>query len=244
MIKQEFWSSKTLVRVSRHSRLLFIGLWNFSDDYGIHENSNRMILGNIFPYDEEVNEKLIDTWKKELLREKLLVLIQYNGHEYLYCRSWKDHQKVPHPGKETVPEEVILESLMKLSGDSQSQIEREIEIEIESKKEKEIQIEGEMSKPPVPTPAQNMRSFVKMVEEKNDEYHSFIEALSENMNIVPAALAAEIDKFCAYWIELNPSGKKQRWELEKAFEVKRRLSTWFQNASKFSPAKKTNVGIV
>jgi phage replication O-like protein O len=37
----------------------------------------------------------------------------------------------------------------------------------------------------------------------------------------------EIQKFILYWTEPNKSGTKQRWELEKTFEIKRRLFTWF-----------------
>lgn len=47
---------------------------------------------------------------------------------------------------------------------------------------------------------------------------------------IPETLARqEVNKFVSYWTELNSTGKKQRWELEKTFEVKRRLVTWFSN---------------
>lgn len=53
-------------------------------------------------------------------------------------------------------------------------------------------------------------------------------------NGVPEDIARkEIEKFTNYWIELNPTGKKQRWEQQKTFEVQRRLATWFGNISKF-----------
>lgn len=44
---------------------------------------------------------------------------------------------------------------------------------------------------------------------------------------------SELSKFISYWTELNHSGTKQRWELEKTFEVKKRLTTWFNNINKF-----------
>ena len=31
MIKPEFWSSETLMSISRDARLTFIGIWNFCD---------------------------------------------------------------------------------------------------------------------------------------------------------------------------------------------------------------------
>jgi len=35
-----------------------------------------------------------------------------------------------------------------------------------------------------------------------------------------------LDKFCNYWTEKNKSGTKMRWELERVFEISRRLATW------------------
>lgn len=39
-------------------------------------------------------------------------------------------------------------------------------------------------------------------------------------------LIAEVKKFILYWTEPNKTGTKQRWQIEKTFEVKRRLGTW------------------
>lgn len=42
----------------------------------------------------------------------------------------------------------------------------------------------------------------------------------------------EFSKFIDYWTEPNQRGK-QRWELQKTFEVGRRLRTWFSRVNKF-----------
>lgn len=44
------------------------------------------------------------------------------------------------------------------------------------------------------------------------------------------AVKAEMRKFYTYWTEPNKSGTKRRWELERTFEVKRRLLTWMGRA--------------
>lgn len=55
----------------------------------------------------------------------------------------------------------------------------------------------------------------------------------------------EIPKFVSYWSELNKSGTKQKWEIQKTFEVKRRLNTWFLRASQYGPQKsKINATII
>lgn len=77
-------------------------------------------------------------------------------------------------------------------------------------------------------------------EEDNQEQESVILMLIEN-GMSENIARAEIKKFISYWNELNSTGKKHRWEMEKTFEIKRRLTTWFAKASQFSGFdKKTN----
>ena len=46
----------------------------------------------------------------------------------------------------------------------------------------------------------------------------------------------ELVLFCDYWTEPTASGKKQRWETEKTFELDRRIRRWFMN-KKFTPVQ-------
>lgn len=39
--------------------------------------------------------------------------------------------------------------------------------------------------------------------------------------------------FIDYWTEKNQSGKKMRFQLEKTWEIKRRLARWARNNEKF-----------
>ena len=83
LIKPSFWSDEKLTKISRDARLFFIGLWNFADDYGVLFNSNRTLLGNIFPFDKNVSEHHIEKWKKELLKEKFIFLYK----EFIIIRT-------------------------------------------------------------------------------------------------------------------------------------------------------------
>ncbi len=47
--------------------------------------------------------------------------------------------------------------------------------------------------------------------------------------------------FYDYWTESNPNGKKMRFEMQKVFDVKRRLATWKRNESNFSVSKPNNL---
>lgn len=84
-----------------------------------------------------------------------------------------------------------------------------------------------------PTPSQIMTKFINEPEEQE----KVILAL-EGRGMARETSSAEIKKFLNYWCELTKSGKQQRWQTEKTFELQRRLATWFNNAQKFN---KTNI---
>lgn len=66
------------------------------------------------------------------------------------------------------------------------------------------------------TPSKKARKFFKEIEEAKLPDHD------------------EKQKFFNYWTEKNKSGTKERWELEKTFDVGRRFQTWQNNAQKFN----------
>lgn len=80
-----------------------------------------------------------------------------------------------------------------------------------------------------PTPAQIAKDFFTNSEKQDEVIKDLI------TKGIPEVLAEkEINKFCSYWTEKNKSGTKQRWEMEKTFEINRRLATWFGNIKNFS----------
>ena len=80
-----------------------------------------------------------------------------------------------------------------------------------------------------PTPSEVMRNWLAS-EENQKQTAAYLTSKG-----VPADVSlAEVKKFVSYWTEPNKSGTKQRWELEKVFDLQRRLQTWLNNVSKFT----------
>lgn len=73
-----------------------------------------------------------------------------------------------------------------------------------------------------PTPKEITISFFNNLEEQLE----ILEYLKEK-GINEQIAKNELNKFILYWTEPDGSGRKQRWEKEKVFEIKRRLTTWF-----------------
>jgi hypothetical protein len=94
-IKPEFWTSEQVVECSTTARLLFIGLWNFCDDAGIHPASPMRIKMQLFPADETTVAD-VESLLGELVDAGLLVSYEAEGKSYYQVTGWH-HQKIDKP---------------------------------------------------------------------------------------------------------------------------------------------------
>lgn len=95
-IKPEFWTSEQIVSCSREARLLFIGLWNFSDDAGIHPKSYKRLKMEVFPGDD-CTEQDLQHWMNELIAGGLIIEYLIEQKYYWQVTGWKNHQKIDKP---------------------------------------------------------------------------------------------------------------------------------------------------
>jgi len=95
-IKPEFWTSEQIVECSRDARLLFIGLWNFCDDGGVHPVSIKRIKMEIFPGDDLTRAE-IENLFDELISNDLIEEFEAQGDMYWHVVSWDKHQKIDRP---------------------------------------------------------------------------------------------------------------------------------------------------
>lgn len=83
-------------------------------------------------------------------------------------------------------------------------------------------------RPATPTPKETAREFFTDITKQE----AVVQSLAEK-GLPANGVRAEVMKFVSYWRELNATGKKERWEMQKTFEVQRRLVTWFNKAFEF-----------
>ena len=95
-IKPEFWTSEQVMTCSPSARLLFIGLWNFSDDAGVHPCSIVRLKAEIFPGDDVQISKIQD-WVNELLNNDLIQEYTIDGKKYWIVTGWSKHQRIDKP---------------------------------------------------------------------------------------------------------------------------------------------------
>jgi len=84
------------------------------------------------------------------------------------------------------------------------------------------------------TPSQLAKEFFEQ-----PERHQEIITYLVSKGLSESQATNEIKKFILYWTEPNKTGTKQRWQMQRTFEVKRRLLTWIQNIRPTGREKET-----
>jgi hypothetical protein len=100
-IKPEFWTSAQIVECSTNARLLFIGLWNFCDDFGRHAFLPKQIKAEIFPADDFSSENILGMLD-ELSSNGLIEVYSIENKDILQVTGWH-HQKIDRPQKARFP---------------------------------------------------------------------------------------------------------------------------------------------
>lgn len=103
-IRPEFWNDEKLAKVSRDARLLFIGIWTCSDDYGVTKGNDSWLKSQIFPYEDSVKLDKFISWMNELENLKVIIPFQFHLEKFYYIKNFSKHQKVDHPSKNRNPE--------------------------------------------------------------------------------------------------------------------------------------------
>lgn len=95
-IKPEFHTSEQVMECSRDARLLFVSLWNFCDDRGVHPNNARTIKARVFPGDEDMDSATVRLLIDELSSNSLIKFYVVDDKEYILVLGWH-HQKIDKP---------------------------------------------------------------------------------------------------------------------------------------------------
>lgn len=95
-IKPEFWTSEQVVECSANARLLFIGVWTFADDNGIHPDKPAQLKMKVFPGDS-FSAQDIESMLVELEKNGLIKRYSVAGDDYLMVTGWTKHQRIDQP---------------------------------------------------------------------------------------------------------------------------------------------------
>lgn len=94
-VKPEFWTAEQVMELTRDARLMFVGLWNFCDDAGIHPASTKTLKAEVFPADD-ISASDVRGLIDECIRQGLLIEYQVEAKDYWQVTGWH-HQRIDQP---------------------------------------------------------------------------------------------------------------------------------------------------
>lgn len=100
-IKPEFWLSEQVMECSPLARLLFIGLWNFCDDHGVHPASIKTLKAEVFPGDD-LTAADVQMLISELIQQQLIAEFHADNRRWWFVTGWH-HQLINRPTKSCYP---------------------------------------------------------------------------------------------------------------------------------------------
>lgn len=117
-VKPSLFASYSLAKVPIEARYLFIGLFTEADDNGRLIDSPKRIAGSLFPHDEKITERKVDSWLCKLQEVGSIFRYAVDGGRYIALPTWATHQKVSHPYASPIPppDAEDLESFLSRSG--------------------------------------------------------------------------------------------------------------------------------
>lgn len=103
-VKPDFWTSRSLSRVSEGARLTFIGLFNHVDDAGRCYDEPALIKAAVFPLRDEITRQVVIDRLDELASVGAVCRYEIDGSQYLHVPAFLKHQRIEkatrsdHPG--------------------------------------------------------------------------------------------------------------------------------------------------
>lgn len=104
IIAPDFWDDSDLGAEHSDLRLLYVGIWNASDDEGRLLYDIKRLHRLVFGYRKSVSIKRVELLVAQLIDPlKKLVPYTVNGTNYLFCKNLLKHQTISHPTPSKLP---------------------------------------------------------------------------------------------------------------------------------------------
>lgn len=106
-VKPEFWRSPDVIELDDFQQLLYIGLWNFTDDEGRGAYNPTAIAADIFlrkyALDPRGVTHDIEEAFKAYAERDMVTVYRVRGRDYYQINNWHSHQKINRPHKSKIP---------------------------------------------------------------------------------------------------------------------------------------------
>jgi hypothetical protein len=218
-ILRDWTDSEKMNALDAPTERFFTRLIMKADDYGRFNASAKLLRCNLYPLlIDEICEDDISGWLAACHKAGLIALYEVDSKPYLQVENFNQRlrskrEKYPAP-----------------TGGVHVANHARPEVEVEVETETEVEVETERNRKPVA--AKTIDEKIKLLAGRALR---FKEILRGFVSEYPMEM---LEDFFQYWSECNPSYTKLRFEMEKTWEVQKRLATWAGRSKQFNKTNK------
>ena len=218
-IKPEFWTAEQIMELSPLARLLFIGMWNFCDDRGVHPVAYKTLKAEVFPADDLLSSD-VERLVAEIMAQGLLSEFEAEGRRWWFVTGWH-HQVINRPSKSRYPVPPRSAPLSTAAGQDDFEPETPAEtsdhgaLTNDSTSDHGALTDGregkgrEGSKPPTPPPARDGDFGMDLDWQPSEHFLTLARQAGVPADqITPEALA----EFRSYWIGQGKAMSQHQWD--------------------------------
>lgn len=227
-IKPKFWDDSKIGKLTRDARLLYIGLWTFSDDIGVVIGDAIWLKSKIFPYDQ-IQIQQFDKWITELVTNEFICLLSYKGERFIYLSNFTRHQVINRPNIDdlNIPKELVDNNKDKFTESSLNHhgeiIELSLPIKGIGKESKETSSNEEAKKAELSLEAkeQKLRNLESLLKAKEEELAKREAALKAKSGGTPTNLDFVSEEFKStfqLWLDYKRE-RKESYKSEKSLKI-------------------------
>lgn len=182
------------------------------------------IIKTLSIFEDNISEEKL---KESLKKFETLEMIKYDENKAIVIKNFKDRQSSDHPRmmserQKTHREKVKSQQDNSNVTDVSQQCNEDVTAMSRTDKTREEKKRLDRANP--------TQDFFN----NGLEYQKVLDYFLEKKLLSSSKLDLEFKRFQNYWTEKSPNGIKQRWEMQKTFEVKARLRTWLDNLNKWN----------
>lgn len=227
-IKPKFWDDSKIGKLTRDARLLYIGLWTFSDDIGVVIGDAIWLKSKIFPYDQ-IQIQQFEKWITELVTNGFICLLSYKGERFIYLPNFTRHQVINRPNIDdlNIPKELVDNNKDKFTESSLNHhgeiIELSLPIKGIGKESKETSSNEEAKKAELSLEAkeQKLRNLESLLKAKEEELAKREAALKAKSGGTPTNLDFVSEGFKStfqLWLDYKRE-RKESYKSEKSLKI-------------------------
>lgn len=229
MLNKSISLSRKVNKLSIKNELIYVLCIPHLDDFGLVSSDSSVIKAMVFPMRKDITESDIKKFievAQEIDESGESLIEEYK--DCLFFTAFEDHQSISAEKRAKSRFSKIPKNPQENIGENKNPQKSPVQEKLSKEKLREEKGSADAYSP---------KEFFEeaYVEPRTERYKNFVNGFVTQKEYLKNLQIHRliVDEFIPHWREGSDAGKKELWERQPVFDVKKRVATWISNYHKF-----------